>query len=236
MPDEPTTKPTHGVSWVRRNGHAKADFARAPHGSIRYDARSGQPRTGRIVTMQADISGLETLTDLLAATGQGDRRAFARLYKRSAPTLFAVAMRLMRHRAAAEDVVQEAYAAIWRRAGQYRADRGQPMAWMAAVVRNRAIDRLRKQTREPDVAASVDDLTDLLPDAGAGSTASLSVVGAALRECLGRLNGRQRRAILLAYYGGLTHEELAIRLDAPLGTVKSAVRRGLAQLKECLDR
>ena len=174
--------------------------------------------------------------DLLFTTGQGDRRAFARLYTLSAPTLFAVAVRLLRQRELAEEVVQEAYVSIWRKAGQYQLGRGQPMAWMIAVVRNRAIDRLRKQTREPDVAANLDDLAEFLPSEDRGPAAPTSALGASLRECLGRLKVTQQKAILLAYYHGLTHEELATRLDAPLGTVKSTVRRGLFQLKECLDQ
>jgi len=110
------------------------------------------------------------------------------------------------------------------------------MAWMVAVVRNRAIDRLRSQTREPDVAANLDDMADFLPGETRGAADPTTAVGASLRECLGRLKVSQQRAILLAYYHGLTHEELATRLEAPLGTVKSTVRRGLLQLKECLDQ
>lgn len=215
---------------------AKAKIARALNFRLLYSRGQDQPPSKQAVATETNVAELETLADLLFATGQGDRRAFARLYTLSAPTLFAVAMRLLRQRELAEEVAQEAYVSIWRKAGQYKLGRGQPMAWMVAVVRNQAIDRLRKQNREPDVAANIDDLAEFLPGEDRGPAAPTSALGASLRECLGRLKVTQQKAILLAYYHGLTHEELAKRLDAPLGTVKSTVRRGLLQLKECLDQ
>ena len=236
MPDTPTVGPVARRTAASCNGHAKADILRAPDVRLLYSRGLAKPPIDQPVATQPNVSELETLADLLFAAGQGDRRAFARLYKLSAPTLFAVAMRLLRRRELAEEVVQEAYVAIWRKAGQYQLGRGQPMAWMVAVVRNRAIDRLRSQTREPDVAANLDDMADFLPGETRGAADPTTAVGASLRECLGRLKVSQQRAILLAYYHGLTHEELATRLEAPLGTVKSTVRRGLLQLKECLDQ
>ena len=219
-----------------RNGGTKIDFPRAPKLWLLYSRGQDQPLINRAVATPSNVSELETLADLLLAVGQSDRRAFARLYKLSAPTLFAIAVRLLRRRELAEEVMQEAYVAIWRKAGQYQLGRGQPMAWMIAIVRNRAIDRLRRQAREPNVAANLDDLTEFLPNENRGAADPTSAVGASLRECLDRLKESQQRAILLAYYHGLTHEELAKRLDAPLGTVKSTVRRGLLRLKECLEQ
>ncbi len=236
MPDTPATGPLAGSRSTPRNSGTKAKIRRAPILRLLYNRSQDQPPSGQVVATETNVAELETLADLLFAAGQGDRRAFARLYTLSAPTLFAVAMRLLRRRELAEEVVQEAYVSIWRKAGQYQLGRGQPMAWMVAVVRNRAIDRLRKQSREPDVAANLDDLAEFLPGEDRGPASPTSALGASLRECLGRLKASQQKAILLAYYHGLTHEELAARLDAPLGTVKSTVRRGLLQLKECLDQ
>lgn len=235
MPDTPTIRAVAGRHAASRTRDAEADFSCAPKLRLLYNRNLEHPQNSQAVVIQPNVSELETLADLLFAAGQGDRSAFARLYKLSAPTLFAVAMRLLRQRELAEEVVQEAYVAIWRKAGQYQLGRGQPMAWMVAVVRNRAIDRLRSQTREPDVAANLDDMAEFLPGENRGAADPTTAVGASLRECLGRLKESQQRAILLAYYHGLTHEELAVRLDTPLGTVKSTVRRGLLQLKECLD-
>jgi len=240
MSDYPFPGGMAGRPWVARCPIPPADFPRAPDRPLLYSRTPEKPQ-GHVAGDQSvattpTVSELDPLADLLSAAGGGDRRAFARLYKLSSPILFAVAMRMLRRREAAEEVVQEAYVAIWRKAGQYRLDRGQPMSWMIAIVRNRAIDRLRKRGREPDATANIDDLANVLPS-GDGRPADTALAAtSALRECMGQLKVTQQQAIYLAYYHGLTHEELAVRLDAPLGTVKSAVRRGLMQLRECLER
>lgn len=171
----------------------------------------------------------------MLATAGGDRAAFARLYQETSGQLFAVALKVARRRDLAEDILQDAYCAIWQKAGQYQEDRGRAMAWLVMIVRYRAIDRLRSQQRRAEDSAS-EDLAEIdLPDDWVahpvGAETALDV-----RSCLGHLQDNQRRAILLAFYYGLTHEEVAAHLDVPLGTVKSWVRRGLLQLKECLDR
>ncbi len=184
----------------------------------------------------AGVVDQDSLGDLLLATGRGDRQAFARVYRLSASSLFAVALRTLRQRDLAEEVLQDAYLGIWKKARQFDPDRGQAMAWMITIVRHRAIDRLRSQNRAPQAAATLDDIAELESHSEDGRSTFGSAAGLALRYCLEKLKDKQQEAIRLAYYYGPTHEELADRLGTPLGTVKSWVRRGLLQLKECLDR
>ncbi len=175
-----------------------------------------------------------TLGDLLGATAAGDQRAFAELYAASSAKLFGVILRILRDREQAREVLQEVYLRIWQRAADYRPDKGAPMTWMIAVARNRALDQRR--ARRPELP--LDGIAEL-EDPGA-NLASLpddgGVPARTLRHCLGELDSRQRQSVLLAYAEGYTHAELAHRLDCPLGTAKSLVRRGLLRLKDCLER
>ncbi len=186
---------------------------------------SGQPLASEETNLEA----------LLLATAGGDRQAFARLYQETAGQLLAVALKVTRRRDLAEDVLQDAYCAIWQKAGQFREDRGRAMAWLVMIVRYRAIDRLRSQQRRAEDQGAEElselDLPDALVASPVGSEAALDV-----RRCLNHLQPNPRRAILLSFYYGLTHEEVSAQMDVPLGTVKSWVRRGLLQLKDCLDR
>jgi len=183
------------------------------------------------MTIRPNVTELNPLGALLAASGRGDRRAFQQVYQLSSAKLFGIALRMLRQREAAEEVLQESFVAIWRRASQYQPERGQPMTWMASIVRNRAIDRMRAEKRTPNAAATLEDIPE------ARLAYDLSGLGdEGLAGCLEQLKADQRGAIILAYYHGLTHEELAAHVDAPLGTVKSWVRRGLIRLKDCLDQ
>lgn len=176
-----------------------------------------------------------SLEALLAETAQGDRDAFARLYQLTSPKLFAIALKMLRRRDAAEEVLQEVYLSIWRKASQYRPERGQPLAWMSMIVRYRVIDRIRAQDREAsEVRDSGGDVQAVI-DAHAVELHPAQRQDPALRGCIEQLHDNQQRVILLAFYYGFTHEELSARMDAPLGTVKSWVRRGLLQLKDCLE-
>lgn len=173
---------------------------------------------------------------LIAATAEGDRSAFAALYQEASGRLMAIALRMMGRRELAEEILQEAFVAIWRRAGQFDETRGRSFTWLAAIVRYRAIDRLRAGRRERQEVELPDDSEGSLPETLVFDPRFDGPEAIAVRDCLGRLSEEQRRAILLAYYYGLTHEELAERLGAPLGTVKSRVRRGLLQLRACLEQ
>jgi RNA polymerase sigma-70 factor, ECF subfamily len=176
-----------------------------------------------------------SLTLLLAATAARDQRAFTNLYAASSAKLYGVVVRILRDREQANEVLQEVYLRIWQHAADYRPEKASPMTWMIAVARNGALDRRRR--RRPELP--LDDIAELEDLDGDRSSPLDGVIGAqarALGHCLGELESRQRQCVLLAYTEGYTHAELAERLDCPLGTVKSLIRRGLLRLKECLER
>jgi RNA polymerase sigma-70 factor (ECF subfamily) len=182
----------------------------------------------------------EQLTRLMARVGQGDHAAFEQVYKVTSAHLFGVALRILKHRGRAEDVLQEAYVNIWNHAGSYAAGLASPMTWLISVVRNKSLDSLRYNK-------SADESTLVLPDDegdahhgvddGADPAALFLQASEAMRirECMTQLEAVQRQSLALAFYDGLSHAELALHLQAPLGTVKAWVRRGLEKLKKCMD-
>ena len=180
---------------------------------------------------------------LLARVALRDQAAFKQLYDATVRCLLAIAVRLLRDPAWAEEVVQEAYVGIWNSAPNYSPLKAQPMTWLMTIARNKAMDALRSTNTEREtlvrVAPSEDDEDDPLAaigDAAAGPLQQLieRIDAARLRHCLQALDAAQRQAIALAFYDGLTHSELAAHLRQPLGTVKAWVRRGLERLKACL--
>jgi len=183
----------------------------------------------------ADDALKAQLTTLLAACARRDQAALARLYELSAPKLFGVALRIVRREDWAEDVLQECYLKIWNHAPEYRAGLASPMTWMTSIVRNRCLDWLRRPNFEvADVDAAVANAT---PSTDEGPLARLERASeaAGIADCLKGLEAKQRQAIVLAFYDGLSHSELARHLREPLGTVKTWVRRGLLKLRSCLD-
>lgn len=178
----------------------------------------------------------EQLRGWLLATADGDRGAFERLYQRTSAKLFGVCLRILRERSEAEEVLQDVYLTIWRKASQYDAERASPITWLAMIARNRAIDRLRAGQLE---RASVPiDFAAELPDDGPGTSALAEAAsdGRRLHDCLDELGEEQRRAIRVAFFEGCTYEELAQRSATPLGTIKSWIRRGLLKLRDCMQR
>ncbi len=174
------------------------------------------------------------LTELLLATGRGDREAFAELYRQCSPQLFGVALRIVRERARAEDVLQESFVAVWRRARDFDPRKGAAMTWLVTILRHRAIDALRRGVRQPERSAE-GEATLLQLATGPADAADRSAMLAALQHCLGELGEEPRHAMLMIYAYGFTQEELSARMKTPLGTVKSWVRRSLERLKRCLD-
>ena len=174
------------------------------------------------------------LLDLLRRTARRDHGAFKELYVQTSSQLFGVALRILRQRELAEDVLQESFVSIWERAPDYDPVRGAPMSWLATIVRHRAIDAVRRLGARPEGASVGEEALAFLV-AGADSGADRRAVLADLGRCLDQLEDRPRSAVVYAYAYGLTHEELAERFKAPLGTVKSWIRRSLERLKTCLD-
>lgn len=177
----------------------------------------------------------QELERLLAACALSDRKAFSRLYGLTSAKLYGVVLRIVNREEWAQDCLQDTYIKVWNNAGSYRPQLAAPLTWMSTIARNQALDLLRKHKREwmesgdKGLADQVD--TDPLPLEGL----SRSDDGRRLESCLQQLKDQQRQVIALAYFKGLTHEELAAHTDTPLGTIKTWIRRGLDQLKRCLD-
>ncbi|MBV1687751.1 sigma-70 family RNA polymerase sigma factor [Novosphingobium sp. G106] len=173
------------------------------------------------------------LAQALVATGQEDRPAFRRVYQLTSAKLFGICIRICGDRQSAEDVLQDVYITIWKRASGFEPGRASPISWLAAIARNRAIDWQRAAGARP--SAPVEEALDV-PDA-APSAIDAMLLGQADRRlhlCLDALEERQRDAIRTAFFEGVTYADLAERMATPLGTIKSWVRRGLLQLKDCL--
>jgi RNA polymerase sigma-70 factor, ECF subfamily len=174
------------------------------------------------------------LAMLLGAVARGDRIAFKELYRRIAPKLFAILLRILRNKAAAEDVLQDVFLRIWQNADSFSAEAGPAMGWLISIARNRAIDVLRsKNPAEPAAETDGADIFAKLAEPGDRETLMMNI--AALRHCLGEIEEPTRSCILLAYYEGYSREELAVRFDHPVNTIKTWLHRGLMALKSCLD-
>ncbi len=164
----------------------------------------------------------------LLAAGAGDQAAFRQLYDATSPRLLGIALLLLRRRDAAEDVLQDAFVSIWRQADRYDPERGAPGPWMSQIVRNTAIDRLRKERMvHDDIADHHDDLV--------AEPALLEERFDVVRG-LAAILPKQRQALLLAYQHGYSAQQIAVRLQTPLGTVKSRIRRGLDGLRSALQQ
>ncbi|AXQ27224.1 sigma-70 family RNA polymerase sigma factor [Solimonas sp. K1W22B-7] len=180
----------------------------------------------------------DTLEQLLRATAAGDAQSFRRLYDATSSHLFGLLMRMLKRRDWAEEALQDCYLKIWQKADTYAPEKGQPLTWLMTVARYRALDLLR--IKRPEVEMPDEDEAPPMTFAdGSSDDPQLRAVESEglkrLQGCMGGLAEEQRRSVLLAYYEGYTHQELAQALNAPLGTVKSWVRRGLQRLRECLD-
>jgi len=171
--------------------------------------------------------------DLLRALARSDQTALAGIYDRYRLILFGLVMRILHDRAEAEDVLQETFLQVWRRAGDFDEARGRPFTWLVTIARSRALDRLRASASRGRVAGEAaqmphDDVGDAAEDA------LRSEQGKAVRQALAELPSEQRRALFLAYFEGLTQTEIAARLGDPLGTVKTRMRSGMIKLRELL--
>ncbi|WP_320672115.1 RNA polymerase sigma factor [Patulibacter defluvii] len=184
-------------------------------------------------------SPLEALPDaaLMERVVARDADAFEALYDRHAGAAFALAYRIAGSRPAADDVCQEAFLAVWRSAAAYDPRQGGVRSWMLTIVRNRAIDHLRRVTRikEREMVDEALDERHAAPAAQDTEAAALRrTSGAETREVLGELSPDQRRVIELSFYSGYSQSEIAGMLELPLGTVKARMNRGLARMRNVL--
>jgi RNA polymerase sigma-70 factor (ECF subfamily) len=182
------------------------------------------------------------LQALLARVALGDQRAFEQLYRATSAHLLGIAHGVMQQRERAEEVLQEAYLAVWHSAGSYQAALATPMTWLINIVRNKAIDRVRSGAALRGVHVSLHDECGeealQLPDAAERQPqrlAEAAFVRARIDGCMAGLAAAQRQALALAFFRGLVHAEIAAALGAPLGTVKAWVRRGSERMRECLQ-
>ncbi|HWT03576.1 MAG TPA: sigma-70 family RNA polymerase sigma factor [Pyrinomonadaceae bacterium] len=177
----------------------------------------------------------EQATDVetLRAIAGGDEQALAALYDRYRLILFGLILRILHSQPEAEDVLQEVFLQVWRRASDFDETRGRPFTWLVTLARSRAIDRLRSTgARERTAGEAARAVPDRISDAA--SDAVKSEQGEIVRRALAELPEDQRRTLLLAYFEGLTQTEIAERLNTPLGTVKTRMRSGLTKLRELL--
>jgi RNA polymerase sigma-70 factor (ECF subfamily) len=209
-----------------------SDSAGLPHAPPSA-AIPGEPRMTSLEDAERQIEGA-----LMARIALRDEAAFAHFYQRVAGPLHALALRVLREPKAAEDVLQESFCYIWEKASSYDPSRSTPFTWVAMIVRNKAIDRLRSRERQIRLVEKA--APELSGEMEQNDSSSLEAAHRETRErvfsALAKISDDQKEAVELAFFGGLTHEQIAERLGAPLGTVKARIRRALLRLRECLNR
>jgi RNA polymerase sigma-70 factor (ECF subfamily) len=184
-----------------------------------------------------DLDGNRNLiAAALTRVSGGDRTALQTVYRLTSAKLFGVCLRILGERSEAEDVLQEVYLTVWRKAGDFDAARASPMTWLIAIARNRAIDRLRA-ARQSRNMAPIETAGDVADDAPRADSMLENVQSSArLHGCLDELAEHENKALHGAFFDGNTYEELATRMRVPLGTMKSWIRRAMIKLKHCLER
>lgn len=176
----------------------------------------------------------DELSDLLARVAERDRRALASVYDRTSAKLYGVCVRIARDHGAAEDILQQVYIKVWDKAGRFERELASPITWLCAIARNTAIDWVRKHAATHSAFCDGDEAHDSQAT-GAFDALSELESRSAIFDCLEDLPTNQQKAIRLAFFDGSSHSELAHILKVPLGTTKSWIRRGLLQLRGCLQ-
>ena len=179
------------------------------------------------------ISLTQADADVIPLLAAGDTRAIESLYDRYSRLAFGLAFKMLNDRMAAEDVVQEAFVALWRHSRSFDPDRGQVRSWLLRIVRNRAIDRIRGGGTHRETT-NIDDVDVPVADT-AWDHVSADADRTQVRTLLSQLPSNQRRAIELSYFGGLSQPEVALTMQVPLGTVKSRQRLGLEKMRQALE-
>ncbi|MEX2577643.1 MAG: sigma-70 family RNA polymerase sigma factor [Verrucomicrobiales bacterium] len=178
--------------------------------------------------------------NMLKGIANGDRQCFERLHARYDGLLFTIIEKILADRHDSEEVLQEVLGSLWKKAHQYHPGRGRPVTWLASMARNRAIDRLRAKQRQARLKSAYSDEMAASPRGTAAvngpEAAARREACSAVRSAVMELTDVQREAIEKVYFQGLTQQEIADQLGEPLGTVKARVRRGLAKLRNTVDR
>src|SRR5262245_58621150 len=183
--------------------------------------------------MDSQTAALSSIGVLIEAVGRGSLIALKRLYELESRRLYGIALRIVRRPEIAADVLQETFVQIWQNAAAFSAERGAGAAWLTGIVRFRALDAARKLGRE--ILTDDPALGDAALEPDVIEKIDAAAEAGALSRCLKLLDDAQRRCIVLAFVDGLSHSEIAERFAAPLGSVKSWIRRGLLTLRRCLQ-
>ena len=176
-------------------------------------------------------------TDLLQLVAAGDHQSLDELHRRYSGVLLATAFRVLNNTRDAEEVVQEAFVQIWEKAGVYDSQRGKPLTWAMTLTRNKAIDRLRRIQRRHRLHDEIEEeaqIWDRIVENDSCDQAVSHETQAMVRSAVIQLSDDQRRAIELAFFGGLTQHQIAEKLDQPLGTIKARIRRGMIKLRNII--
>ena len=172
--------------------------------------------------------------ELIERMAAGDEAALADFYQRFAPTLYGLAMKMLDDEKEAEDVLQEGFIYLWRKAAAYNPQLGSPFSWAVMIVRHKAIDRIRSRRRAERIVdrAMAEFRHFAETDERSADEPVFSEQRAIVRAALAHMPGEQRQALELAFFSGLTHEEIATHLATPLGTIKARIRRGLIRMRD----
>ena len=179
-------------------------------------------------------TGSAGASHLIEKVARQDREAFSQLYDRCSPLVFTLAMRMLRERSDAEDLLQEVFVQVWRQAANYNEERGSPEAWIINIARSRAIDKLRSTRRRDQSFVLTDDPSGAESSENVESSVADSEAKMTMNSALANLPETQRRVLELAYFDDLTQTEIAERLSEPLGTVKTRMRAGIQRLRDML--
>lgn len=190
-------------------------------------------RTTTTLTLGTNVSAPSvSAAQLIQQIAQRDREAFRQLYDRTSSLVFSLMMRMVKVRSDAEDLLQEVFVQIWRQASNYNAERGSPESWIVNIARSRAIDKIRAIRRMERSFVLTDDPARAESSDNVEISAAESETRMAMQSALASLPDAQRKVLELAYFDGLTQNEIAERLTEPLGTIKTRMRSGLQRLRE----
>lgn len=184
---------------------------------------------------EIDTAAIE---ELVRKIGMGDRASFEEFYARFSGLVYSTALKVLANEADAQDVTQDVLFMIWEKAPMYDPSRGKPLTWAITMTRNKAIDKLRSQQRRNRLRDDVQresDREDFITTTEPLDFLESTEQGEMLRSAVMKLSREQREAIEMAYFRGLTQQEIASRLDEPLGTVKARIRRGMLRLKKIMS-
>lgn len=210
-----------GISEARRQARASAR-ANHPAGARLTLVQAVEPESGQDLSIES----------LLRDVADGDRTAFAEMYDRISSRVMGLVTRLLRDRAQSEEVTQEVFLEIWQQAAKFDANKGSGMAWVLTMAHRRAIDRIRasQKSHERDLKIGIRDMERDFD--GVSESVEIRIENERVKRSMSRLTALQREAVILAYYGGYSHSEMAGILGIPLGTVKTRLRDGMIRLRD----